>query len=145
QPLVRTWGRIRHSEPARREMPAAESLPGPVHRLRGGVLLFPEDRARADLASIMVTWLRRSGLRVVPASGWENFDARIIGSALVLGAPLAAASAHGVVDQRGPVLGGVTAGMALGHEIAGVRAAPGDEVVDGAPELCVKAADLRGR
>jgi glycosyltransferase involved in cell wall biosynthesis len=85
QPLVRSWGRIRNRESARRELEPVPHLAGPVSRLRGGVLLLPLDRPRAQFASDIVDALRRAGLRVVPASGWEDHDARVLGSALVRG------------------------------------------------------------
>jgi glycosyltransferase involved in cell wall biosynthesis len=100
QPLVRTWGRLRHSEPARRDLPVLDSLPGPVKEVGGGVLLFPETRPRADMAAAMVAWLRRAGLRVVAASGWENFDARIVGSSLVTGDLVTSSHPVGSVQVR---------------------------------------------
>jgi glycosyltransferase involved in cell wall biosynthesis len=100
QPLVRTWGRIRHTEPARRNIPPAAPLPGPPQRLPGGVLLVPEDRARAEVAAAMVTTLRRSGARVVPASGWETFDARIVGSSTVTGDLVTTSHPVGSIQAR---------------------------------------------
>jgi hypothetical protein len=50
QPLVRIWGRSRNRSPAREHLPDTRALPSPALRLPGGVLLFPEDRPRADFA-----------------------------------------------------------------------------------------------
>ena len=53
--------------------------------MRRGVLLVPAVEPRADLATKLVARLRRAGLRVVPSTGWERFDARLLGSAFVAG------------------------------------------------------------
>jgi cellulose synthase/poly-beta-1,6-N-acetylglucosamine synthase-like glycosyltransferase len=85
QPLVRAWGRSRHRRPARKELPAHQQLPAPVQRLSNGVLLLAEDRPRAELAALVVSQLRRAGARVVGATGWEDYDARLLTSAFVVG------------------------------------------------------------
>src|SRR5438094_10481518 len=46
----------------------------------GGVLLLPAARPRADAAATIVAHLRRAGLRVLPVTGWEDHDARILAS-----------------------------------------------------------------
>lgn len=85
QPLARTWGRVRHRAVIRRGVPAPPRLPGPARRAPGGVLVFPADLARAELAASVIAHLRRGGLRVVLGGPWEDHDARLIGSTLVLG------------------------------------------------------------
>ena len=100
QPLVRTWGRWRHREPARRDLPPRELLPGPVQDLGHGVLLLPEDRPRAELASAVVSDLRRAGLRVIPPNGWEPYDCRLIGSAFAAGDLVTSSHPIGSVQLR---------------------------------------------
>jgi hypothetical protein len=99
QPLARTWGRLRHREPARRDLPP-QALPGPAEDLGRGVVLLPEDRPRADLAAALVAELRRTGMRVLPATGWEPYDARLIGSTLVLGELVTSGHPVGYVQVR---------------------------------------------
>jgi O-antigen biosynthesis protein len=100
QPIVRTWGRWRNRELARRDLPEREPLPGPVQDLGRGVLLLPADRPRADLASAVVSDLRRAGFHVVPATGWEDFDARIVGSFTVQGDLVTTAHVEGSIQLR---------------------------------------------
>jgi hypothetical protein len=85
QPLVRAWGRSRHRRPARRELAARPALPEPIRRLAHGVVLMPEDRPRTDLASAVLDELRRGGMRAVSATGWEDYDARLLASSFVYG------------------------------------------------------------
>ncbi|MDP8901377.1 MAG: glycosyltransferase [Actinomycetota bacterium] len=100
QPLVRTWGRARHREPARRDLPEAERLPGPVRQLRGGVLLLPEDRPRADVAASLVANLRRAGFRMVTATGWEDFDVCLLAGPLLVGHLVTSAHPIGSIQLR---------------------------------------------
>lgn len=100
QPLVRTWGRVRHREVARRDLPPRQPLPGPVVDVGRGVLQLPSDGPRADLAATIVGELRRAGLRVIPASGWEDYDARLVGSAFVTGDLVTSGHLEGVVQLR---------------------------------------------
>ncbi|MBO0728416.1 MAG: glycosyltransferase [Acidimicrobiaceae bacterium] len=100
QPIVRAWGRRRHREVARRELPEAGSIPSPVHRCARGVLLLPDTAGRVELAAAIVTMLRRSGLRIVSASGWEDYDARILGSLLIRGDLVTSAHPEGSVQLR---------------------------------------------
>ncbi len=85
QPLVRTWERSRHHRTALRELPTHEPLPGPIERVSRGVLLIPEDRPRAELAAAVIDELRRAGVRAISASGWEDYDARLLASTFVYG------------------------------------------------------------
>jgi hypothetical protein len=100
QPVMRLWGRLRAGAEARRELPAGDPLPGPVQRLRGGVLLLPLDRAREDLVPLVLDALRRRGLRVVTGTGWEDFDATVGGSMLVGGRLVTSAHPEGTVQLR---------------------------------------------
>jgi glycosyltransferase involved in cell wall biosynthesis len=100
QPLARTWGRIRQRTPARQSLPPQAALPDPVNRLRGGVLLMPEDRPREELAVGVVRALRCAGLAVFPASSWDDHDARLIGSTLVRGELVTSSYPLGCVQLR---------------------------------------------
>ena len=100
QPVVRTRARWREERLSRRSAPAYASLPGPVQRLRGGVLLVPEDRPRAQLAADLVGDLRRAGFPVAVPSGWEDHDATLVGSWLVLGQLVTSSHPVGCVQLR---------------------------------------------
>ncbi|MFL6238976.1 MAG: glycosyltransferase [Actinomycetes bacterium] len=100
QPLVRTSGRMGSRELARRDLPKEATVPGPVRRLRGGVLLIPATAGRAEIAASLVGVLRNVGMRVLPASGWENYDARIMGSPLVRGDLVTSAHPVGWIQAR---------------------------------------------
>ncbi|MGH9021969.1 MAG: glycosyltransferase [Acidimicrobiia bacterium] len=83
QPLVRGWGRIRHRYEAQRDLPALEPLPGPPRRVSRTVCCLPSDQPRAEVASSVIAHLRRSGMRVIPATAWEDHDARLSASWLI--------------------------------------------------------------
>ena len=100
QPIARTWGRLRHREVARRDLPPAANIPGPATPLPGGVLLFADEGDRAGLAAQIVGVLRRHGYRVLAASGWEDYDARVVGSLLVHGELVTSAHPIGSVQMR---------------------------------------------
>ena len=69
------WGRFRHSEPARLDLPAPDRLLGPVKKLSHGVLMFPEDRARSDLAATMV----KRGSEILQATySWDAIASRTL-------------------------------------------------------------------
>jgi len=97
QPLVRTWGRVRSTADARRELPSAATILGPP-RAERGVLVLPVDGPRAELASAVVANLRRAGLRVLPTTGWEAHDARILASSVVAGDLVTSAFPEGCVQ-----------------------------------------------
>jgi glycosyltransferase involved in cell wall biosynthesis len=100
QPLARMWGRIRQRTPARQSLAPQAPFPQPIARLPRGVLLLPEDRPRHELAAAVVRALRHAGLSVLPASGWEDHDARLIGSALVSGELVTSSHPVGCVQVR---------------------------------------------
>jgi GT2 family glycosyltransferase len=98
QPLVRRWGRWRsgarpHESARRMDGAGARSTP------RGGVAL-PSDDPREVVVDRIAAALRRAGVRVVPSSGWEPYDARLVGSALVLGELVTSAFPEGLVQVR---------------------------------------------
>jgi glycosyltransferase involved in cell wall biosynthesis len=99
QPVVRTWGRWRAGADALRELPPATPLPRPVSG-RGNIVLFPEDRPRAELAAAIVALLRRRGIRVVVPTGWEDHDARLRLSGLIAGHLVTSTHPPGTVQLR---------------------------------------------
>ncbi|HVE62400.1 MAG TPA: glycosyltransferase [Mycobacteriales bacterium] len=102
QPVVRTRARWKENRLSRRQPPAYAGLTGPVQRLRGrgGVLLLPEDRPRAQFAADLVGDLRRAGFAVAVPSGWEDHDATLVGSGLVLGELVTSSHPVGCVQVR---------------------------------------------
>ncbi|MFN2540434.1 MAG: glycosyltransferase family 2 protein, partial [Mycobacteriales bacterium] len=100
QPVVRTRARWREERLSRRQAPSHAALPGPVQRLGRGVLLVPEDRPRAQFAADLVGDLRRAGFAVAVPSGWEDHDATLVGSALVLGELVTSSHPVGCVQVR---------------------------------------------
>ncbi len=100
QPLYRLWGRTKHTPAARRTLIPDTPLPGPARRAGRRVLILPADRPRADLAAAIVAVLRRSGRRVLVSTGWEDHDARLVGSSLVFGDIVTSAYPLGCVQAR---------------------------------------------
>jgi len=100
QPLMRLWGRGRGSFETRRNGLPTRALPGPAQPMRGGVLLLPLDRPRARLAAGIVKCLREGGFRVSIGTGWEDFDASVIGSALLMGELVTTAHPEGSCQLR---------------------------------------------
>jgi hypothetical protein len=100
QPLVRFWGRNRHRNGARRDLRAHQKLPEGVGRAHGGVVVVPEDRPRAELAAALVSALRVRGIRAMPSSGWEDYDARLLLSAFAYGDLQTSSHPEGFVQVR---------------------------------------------
>ncbi|WP_052664328.1 glycosyltransferase [Nitriliruptor alkaliphilus] len=100
QPLVRLWGRWKGVPEARRDLPSCAPLPGPVTHLDGGVLLLPATGPRAATTAAIVDVLRRDGVRVLAATGWEDHDARLVGSATLVGDLVTSAHPEGCVQIR---------------------------------------------
>lgn len=84
QPLVRTWSRHRSVAGALRELPPGTTT-GPLTRQKGGSLRLPEAVPRADIVVALLDTLRRHGIRAVPASEWDDHDARLRGCWLLGG------------------------------------------------------------
>jgi len=82
QPVARAWGRARNRSLARRKAIAAPAL-GPIQSLGRGVFLMQEKRPRPELAENVVQLLRKAGMRVVPPTGWEAYDALVLASLLI--------------------------------------------------------------
>ena len=100
QPLVRTWARHRHGASLRRELSAPAALPAGARRVSGGAWLLPDDRPRADLATEVVAALRARGARIQAATGWEDHDARLVASGLVVAELLTSAHPAGAIQIR---------------------------------------------
>jgi O-antigen biosynthesis protein len=100
QPLVRLWGRWRGAPDARRDLPPSDALDGPAETLGRGVLLLPQHGPRAEVTRAVVAALRRGGVRVLASTGWEDHDARLVGSSLVLGDLVTSAHPEGWVQVR---------------------------------------------
>ena len=100
QPLHRSWGRGRARTLARRDIRPPAELPTPIKRLPHGVLLYEEDRPREELAAEIVTTLRLDGLRIIPPTGWEDHDARVLASRFVSGSLVTSSHPIGFVQAR---------------------------------------------
>jgi glycosyltransferase involved in cell wall biosynthesis len=100
QPLVRSIGRSRHRNLARRRLEQPPPLPSAVQRGRGGVVVVPEDRPRAEFAAGLVEALRHRGIRAVHPSGWEDYDARLLLSPVAYGELQTSSHPEGFVQVR---------------------------------------------
>jgi glycosyltransferase involved in cell wall biosynthesis len=100
QPLVRWWARRRHRQVAHRDLKFGQTLPVAVRRIRGGVVVVPEDRPRSELAAALVDALRRRGVRAISPSGWEDYDARLLLSPLLHGELQTSSHPEGFVQIR---------------------------------------------
>ena len=79
---------------------STEGLTGPPEQLAGGVILLPLAGSRADAAASAVECLRADGLHTIIGSGFEDFDARILGSRLVAGDLITSAHPEGSLQLR---------------------------------------------
>ena len=100
QPLVRWWGRRLGATAARTGMDPLPGLSGPVHQAPGGVLVVPADRPRPEVAAGIVGLLRQERVRTWPATEWEDCDAHVRGSSLVVGDLVTSACPEGTVQVR---------------------------------------------
>jgi hypothetical protein len=100
QPLVRHWARSRHRQLARRNLDGGQELPEAVRRLRGGIVIVPEDRPRAEFAAALIEVLRRRGIRATQPSGWEDCDARLLLSPFLVGKLQTSSHPEGFVQVR---------------------------------------------
>jgi hypothetical protein len=116
QPLVRFWGRNRRRNGMSRELGGHQKLPQEVRRVRGGIVVVQEDRPRSALAAGLVSALRARGIRALPSSGWEDYDARLLLSAFTYGELQTSSHPEGFVQIRirtRPRMRRLTAGVAL--------------------------------
>jgi hypothetical protein len=116
QPLVRFWGRNRRRNGASRDLGGHRRLPEGVRRVRGGIIVVPEDRPRSELAAALVSALRGRGVRALPSSGWEDYDARLLLSAFAYGELQTSSHPEGFVQVRvrmRPRIRRLTAAIAL--------------------------------
>ena len=100
QPIVRTWGRRRSREQARRGAPPAGSLPGPVQEPGGGVCVLPEVGSRTEIVAAVMGQLRQARIPIVTATGWEDHDAALLASVLVQGRLVTSSHPPGTVQLR---------------------------------------------
>jgi O-antigen biosynthesis protein len=100
QPLVRSWARSRHRNVARRDLQVHQKLPAGVRRVRGGIVVVPDDRPRAELAAGLISVLRRRGIRTIQSSGWEDYDARLLLSSFAYGELQTSSHPEGFVQVR---------------------------------------------
>jgi glycosyltransferase involved in cell wall biosynthesis len=100
QAIARAWGRARNRSLARRKAIAVRALAGPVESVGSGVFVIPDARPRPEVAENVVQLLRKAGMRVVPPTGWEPYDALLLGSAMVGGRLLTSAHPHGSIQLR---------------------------------------------
>ncbi len=121
QPIVRTAARAGQQRAARRAAPGAAPLPPVLRRLPRGGVLVAEDRTRAELAGAVLDGVRRRGLRVAAATGWDDHDGTLYMSSLLRGELITSSHPAGYVQLR--VRGCVrrralTAGAALAGGVA---------------------------
>ena len=97
QPLVRSWGRLRHGgfvlgtfRPNPRPPPAA------ARRCERALVRSPA----AEIAAGIVDTLRRARSWVLPATGWEDHDGEVIASSFVRGELVTSAHPPGCVQVR---------------------------------------------
>jgi glycosyltransferase involved in cell wall biosynthesis len=100
QPLVRYWARRRNRDLARRTINNHARFPAAVRRVRGGVVVVPEDRPRSELAAALTDALRAQRIRAMHPSGWEDYDARLLISGLLYGELQTSSHPEGFVQVR---------------------------------------------
>lgn len=98
QPLVRTWGRLRNGSAAARVL-QPEALPS-VSRSEGNLLIFAADRPREQFVVALAAHLRRAGMRLATATGWEDHDLKVLGSSTVAGTVTTGAFPEGCIQMR---------------------------------------------
>jgi hypothetical protein len=100
QPLARASGRVTARRAAQGEPTVNQPLPVVVGSRRDGVTVLFEDRPRAELADLLIGEVRRKGIRVLPSTGWDDYDARLLASALVVGDLQTSSHPEGFVQLR---------------------------------------------
>jgi glycosyltransferase involved in cell wall biosynthesis len=99
QPLARRWGRRRQVGRRDETEPQVDvelALPTRV----GSAVVVPHSGPRDGLVAGITAIVRRAGVRVVPSSGWDPFDARLVGSSVVWGHLVTGAFPEGSVQIR---------------------------------------------
>ena len=100
QPLARSWGRRRHRTTARRDLEVPTTLLAPLTSPARGVLMLPADRPRSEVVHAVVAALRVRGMTVCTSTGWEDYDARLVGSFTVDGDLMSSSFPEGAVQLR---------------------------------------------
>ena len=100
QPLARTLGRLTAAADTAGVGAPQAPMPGPAERRPGGTLLLPLRGLRAELMRTLMGHLRAGGLHVLPPTGWEDYDFRVIGSSLVTGDVVSSGHVDGFVQLR---------------------------------------------
>lgn len=100
QPVARSWGRSRTRRVARTDAPAPSPLPEPIARFSRNVVVYPRDRDREVFAADVVAHLHRAGFRMTTGTGWEDHDARVLGSGLIAGDIVTSAHPEGCIQLK---------------------------------------------
>lgn len=100
QPLARLLGRLPRRAAARRELCPPAPVVAWVRPTKGGGLLLGSDCPRAEVVAHMVAVLQRAGFRVVRGIGWEDYDARVVGSTFLVGEVISSSYPVGYVQLR---------------------------------------------
>jgi hypothetical protein len=100
QPLVRRWGRSRRRNRGVEGVPPRVALNVTGVLRQGCVQVIPHAGPRAELVGAITAHIRRAGVRVMTSSGWDAYDARLIGSAIVTGDLVTSAYPEGCVQVR---------------------------------------------
>jgi glycosyltransferase involved in cell wall biosynthesis len=99
QPLCRWWGRT-ESSPVARRMGARAAIAGPARRASGRVIVLPAVGARAETSAAVVSAVRASGATILASTGWDGYDALVLGSLFVAGEIVTSGVPDGVVQVR---------------------------------------------
>ena len=100
QPLARLLGRLANpDEKARGVRPAARTVVGEIKRSRDKVMIAT-DASRVELMEELVRHFRERRLVVAAPTGWEDYDCRVLASALVVGDTISSAHLPGTVQIR---------------------------------------------
>jgi glycosyltransferase involved in cell wall biosynthesis len=101
QPIVRSWGRKRRRIRGRDESaPRGGGFDATGVSRKGRVLVVAHTGPRTELVEAIAAHVRRAGVRVMTSNGWDSYDVRLIGSALVRGDLVTSAYPEGYVQVR---------------------------------------------
>ena len=98
QPLVRTWSRLRNGAAAGRSL-EAQPLPA-MSTVKPNLRIFAADRPREQFVEALASHLRRAGVRMASATGWEDYDLSVLGSSTVEGVLTTSAFPEGCIQLR---------------------------------------------